>query len=83
MLVVVVSHITSLQLVFKHTQPYKRVHNIKKQNFLKRGPSRSLLFSVLFKQTLQFLRQIKVKNVHPVHSAGNRTHNLQNTSLVP
>ena len=40
--------------------------------FLKKGPtlaSFSFLFS-LFKQTLQFLQQINVKNVHPVYSAG-------------
>ena len=39
------------------------------------------LFSVFFKQTLQFLQY--VKNVHPVYGAGIRTHNLQNVSLFP
>ena len=38
----------------------------------------------LFKQTLlQFLQQINVKNVHPVSSAGIRTHNLLITSFLP
>ena len=37
----------------------------------------------LFKQTLQFLQQINVKNVHPVYRAGVQTHNLLNTSLLP
>ena len=36
-----------------------------------------------FKHTLQFLQQINLKNVHPVYGAGNRTHNLQNMSLLP
>ena len=37
----------------------------------------------LFKQTLQFLQQIYVKNDHPVYGAGIRTHDLQNSSLLP
>ena len=37
----------------------------------------------LFKQTLQFLQQINVKNVHPVSGAGIRTRNLLITSLLP
>ena len=44
------------------------------------------LFSVyfrLFKQTLKFLQQINVKNVHPVSSTGIQTHNLMITSLPP
>ena len=41
------------------------------------------LFFGLFKQTLQFLQQINVKNIHPVYGAGIRTHNLKNTSLLP
>ena len=36
----------------------------------------------LFKQTLQFLRQIYVKKFHPVFCAGIRTHNLLNVSLL-
>ena len=32
-----------------------------------------LLYFRLFKQTLQFLQQIKMKNVHPVYGAGIRT----------
>ena len=39
------------------------------------------LFSVFFKQTLQFLQY--VKNVHPVYGAGIRTHDLRNVSLFP
>ena len=41
------------------------------------------LFSVLSKQTLQFLQQIYVKNIHPVYGAGIRNHNLKETSLLP
>ena len=53
--------------------------------FLKNGPtSASFLFIfVLFKQTLQFLQQIYVKNVHPVYGAGIQTHDLRNVSLFP
>ena len=54
--------------------------------FLKMGQSRPLFLFIfgLFKQTLlQFLQQINVKNVHPVSSAGIRTHNLLITSLLP
>ena len=43
------------------------------------------LFFVYFcplKQTIQFLQQINVKNVHPVSSARIRTHNLLITSLL-
>ena len=42
------------------------------------GPSPasfSFIFG-LFKQTIQFLQQINVKNVHPVYGAGIRTHDL-------
>ena len=44
------------------------------------------LFSVyfrLFKQILQFLQQICVKNVHPAYGAGIRTHDLNIMSLLP
>ena len=37
----------------------------------------------LFKQTLQFLQQMYVKNVHPVYGAGIRTHDIQNVCLFP
>ena len=37
----------------------------------------------LFKQALQFLQKINVKNVHPVFSARNQTHDLWNMSLFP
>ena len=36
-----------------------------------------------FKQTLQFLQQINVKNVHPVYGAVIQTHDLWNVSLLP
>ena len=38
---------------------------------------------VLFKQTIQFLQRIYLKNVHPVYSPRIRTHNLWNVSLFP
>ena len=41
------------------------------------------LFSVFFKQTIQFLQQINVKNAHPVYGAGIWTHDLLNTSHLP
>ena len=53
--------------------------------FLKMGQtpaSFSFIFD-LFKQTIQFLQQINVKNVHPVYGAGIQTHNLLNTSRLP
>ena len=40
------------------------------------------LFSVLFKQALQFLQQINVKNVDPVYGAGIWTHNPQNITFI-
>ena len=47
--------------------------------FLKMGQtpaSFSFIFD-LFKQTIQFLQQINVKNVHPVYGAGIRIHGLR------
>ena len=41
------------------------------------------LFFRLFKQTIQFLQQIYVKNVNPAYSAGICSHDLQNMSLLP
>ena len=41
------------------------------------------LSSVFFKQTLQFLQQINVKNVHPVYDTGIRTLDRQIASLIP
>ena len=41
------------------------------------------LFAVFFKQTIQCLQQINMKNVHPVYSAGIRIHDLLNTSCLP
>ena len=40
------------------------------------------LFQVFFKQTIQILQQIDVKNVHPVSGAGVQTHNLLIMSLL-
>ena len=40
-------------------------------------------FLFIFKQTLQFLQQIYVINVHPLYGAGIRTHNLLDMSLLP
>ena len=40
------------------------------------------LFISLFKQTIQFLQQINVNNVHGVNVAGIWTHNLSNMSCV-
>ena len=42
-----------------------------------------LIYFRLFKQTLRFLQQIYVKNLHPVYGAGIRTHDLSNMSLRP
>ena len=53
--------------------------------FFLNGPTRAsfpFIFG-LFKQTLQFLQQIDVKNVHPVYSARIWTHNLSNMSHHP
>ena len=53
--------------------------------FFKKWPtpaSFSFIFG-LFKQTIQFLPQMYVKNVHPVYSAGIQTHDLQNITLFP
>ena len=36
-----------------------------------------------YNQTLQFLKQIHVKNGHPVYGAGIQTHNLLNATLLP
>ena len=41
-----------------------------------------LVYFRLFKQTLQILQQINVKNVHSVCGARIRTQNLLNTSLL-
>ena len=38
---------------------------------------------ILFKQTIQFLQQINVKNIHPVYSAGIITYYLSNMSRHP
>ena len=37
----------------------------------------------VLKQTLKFLQQIYVKNVHPEYSAGIRPHRLRDMSLLP
>ena len=46
-------------------------------------PGLFFVYFHLFKQTSQFLQQMYVKNVHPVHGAGIWTHNLQILSLLP
>ena len=40
------------------------------------------LFSDFFKQTIQILQQINVKNVHPVSGAGIQTHDLLSMNLL-
>ena len=40
-------------------------------------PGLFFVYFRIFKQTLQFLQQIHVKNVHPVNGAGIRTHNFR------
>ena len=37
----------------------------------------------LFKQTIQFLQQINVKNVHPVYGAKIQPHDLSKMSCLP
>ena len=62
--------------------PPPSISKVMQNYFLNRPTPAS--FSFIFglpKQTLQFLQQINVKNVHPVYGAGIRTHNLQNVSL--
>ena len=52
--------------------------------YMKNGPflaSFSFIF-VFPNKTLQFLQEINVKNVHPVYSAGIRTHDLRKMSLL-
>ena len=52
--------------------------------FLKMGHSRPLFnYFLIFKQTLQFVLQIYVKNVHPVNGHGIQTHDLLNVILLP
>ena len=56
----------------------------RQRNFFKWAiPGLFFVYFCLFKQTLQFLQQINVKNVHPEYGAGIRTHNLRNMSLLP
>ena len=51
--------------------------------FLMGHPRRLFQFIFyLFKQTLQFLQQVFVGNVHPVYGAGIQTHDPQNMSLL-
>ena len=57
---------------------------IQQKSILKMGHSRPLfVYLCPFKQTLHFLQQINVKNLHSVSGAGIRTHNFQNMSLLP
>ena len=55
---------------------------ILQQNLFKNGRPLFCLF-YLFKQTLNFLQQINVKNVYTVYIASIRTHDLWNMSLLP
>ena len=53
---------------------------------LKNGPSATSFTFIfgLFQINIKiFLQQINVKNVHPIYDARNRTHDLQNMSLLP
>ena len=46
-------------------------------NFIKSVPAPLPLFHFFrFKQTIPFLQQINLKNIHPVASTGNQTHDL-------
>ena len=48
-------------------------------NFIKSVPAPLPLFHFFrFKQTIPFLQQINLKNIHPVASTGNQTHDLWN-----
>ena len=60
------------------------VHPSLLNRFFKKWAIPGLFFFTffLFKQTLQFLHQINVKNVHPVYSAGIRTPNHHVMSLL-
>ena len=53
--------------------------------FKKNGPTPASFsfISGLFKETIQFVQQINVKNVHPVCVAGIRTHDFSNMSRHP
>ena len=55
----------------------------KKFFFNGQTPASFSFIFVSFNETLQFLQQINVKNVHPVSSAGIRTHDLWNVSPLP
>ena len=56
-----------------------------KHKLIKMSHSKPLFnfFSVFFKQTIQLLQLINVKNVHPVYSAGIRSQDRYRTSLLP
>ena len=56
---------------------------LEKNVFKWANPGLFLFYFCLFKQTLQFLQQINVKNVHPVSGTRIQTHNLLITSLFP
>ena len=51
--------------------------------FFKNGPSSASFYFRLFKQTLQFVQPINVKNVHPVYGAGFRTHDFSEHESPP
>ena len=64
---------------------FEMVFAIKVRLFFKKLaiPGLFFIYFRLFKQTLQFLQQINVKNVHPEYGAGIQTHNHWNISLLP
>ena len=51
--------------------------------FKKANPASFSFIFGLFKQTLQFLQQIHVKNIHPVYVIGIWTHDISNMSRHP
>ena len=51
--------------------------------FLKNRPLLLFIFGLFKETSLLFLQQMFVKNVHPVYSAGIRTHDIRNMSLLP
>ena len=62
----------------------QKTRSFLKEFFFKKWANPGLFFMFgLFKQTIQFLQQINVKNIHPIYGAGIRTHDLSNMSRVP
>ena len=79
---------SNLFLICRHRKAWIQCLPILEYNFtcfFKKwaNPASFLFIFGLFKQTLQFLQQIYVKNVHPVYGARIRTYDLRNVSLFP